>query len=212
MGLAGLIVRVGGLTERLVKFSSASLFAELKAMSKSELDAFLEDIIIIFQQFHKNERITIPMFKFLDQLLSCGHLDEAIEDPKSSISRRLLDEIKVEISKCGDPAKLILSTEVICALLTSGDPSCVKKCLVQLSIFLCHRFPRVRRVAANKLYEALLTYSDKDIVPFDSLDQINDILTDTNWESAIENLRPIRNNLCDLMDVKAPAVLKKVVG
>ena len=181
-------------------------------MSRSELDAFLEDVIVIFQQFHKNERITIPMFKFLDQLLSCGYLDEVTEDPNCTISRRILEEIKIEISKCGDPAKLILSTDVICALLSSGDPACVKKCLVQLSIFFCHRFPRVRRVAANKLYEALLTYSDKDIVPTDKLDEINDILSDTNWETDIDTLRPVRNSLCDMMGVKAPTVVKKVVG
>ena len=210
--LPGLIVSVGGLTERLVKFSSASLFAELKNMPREQLDAFLEDVISIFQQFHKNERITIPMFKFLDQILSCGYLDEATEDPESILPRRLLDEIKVEITKCGDPAKLILSTDVVCALLAAGDPSCVKKCLIQLSIFMCHRFPRVRRVAANKLYEALLTFSDKDIVPFDKLDEINDVLTDTNWEAGIETLRPIRNNLCEMMGVQAPTVVKKLVG
>lgn len=203
---------VGGLTERLVKFSSAALFSELKGMTRAELDSFLEDIVAIFQANHKVERIVTPLFKFLDQLLICGHLDPVIEDPESAVSRRLLDEVKAEIAKCGDPSKLILATDVICALLTSGDATCVKKCLVQLAIFLCHRFPRVRRVAANKLYEALLTYSDKDIVPFDGLDEINDILTDTNWETGIEELKPIRNKLCELMGVNPPAVVKKVVG
>ena len=45
------------------------------------------------------------------------------------------------------------------------DPQCVRKSLVQLAIFLCHRFPRVRKYTADKFYEALLTFSDREIVP-----------------------------------------------
>ena len=53
------------------------------------------------------------------------------------------------------------STYVLCA----EDPATCRKCLVQLAIFLCHKFPRVRKYTADKFYEALLTYSDRDIIP-----------------------------------------------
>ena len=78
--------------------------------------------------------------------------------------------MKQEVSKLGEPNKLMLSCDVLCALLPSADRNCVRKCLVQLSIFLCHRFPRMRKVTAGKLFEALLTYSDRDIVPEENLE------------------------------------------
>ena len=99
----------------------------------------------------------------------------------------------------------------MCALLQSADKRTVSKCLVQLSIFLCHKFPRIRKFTAAKLFEAILTYSDRDIVPEENLDSVNSILSDTNWDLAIDELRPIRNGLCDLMGIQAPAVIKKPV-
>ena len=65
--------------------------------------------------------------------------------------------------------------------------SLLRKCLVQLSIFLCHRFPRMRKVTAAKLFEALLTYSDKDIVPAENLDEVNAVLSDTNWDAPVQD-------------------------
>ena len=121
--------------------------------------------------------------------------------------------MKQEVSKLGEPNKLMLSCDVLCALLPSADRNCVRKSLVQLSIFLCHRFPRMRKVTAGKLFEALLTYTDKNIVPDQNLDEINAVLSDTNWDMPnVEGLRPVRNRLCELMGIPPPAVVKKVVA
>ena len=49
--------------------------------------------------------------------------------------------------------------------IQASNPECIRRSLVQLSIFLCHRFPRVRKYTADKFYEALLTFADKQIVP-----------------------------------------------
>ena len=38
-----------------------------------------------------------------------------------------------------------------------------------------------------------------------------DLLTETQWDDSVETLRPLRNKICDLCDVPAPAVLKKNV-
>jgi hypothetical protein len=41
--------------------------------------------------------------------------------------------------------------------------------------------------------------------------QVNTILSDTNWDSNVDELRPIRNRLCELVGVQPPAVIKKPV-
>ncbi len=171
-------------------------------------------LVLNFGSFlQRKDRVTIPLMKSLDQLLTSGFLDPVLEDPSSSFPMDLLAQVKAEITRCGDPNKLMCSCDVLCALLQCGDERCVKKCLTQLGIFLCHKFPRMRRVTAGKLFEALLTYSDREIVPEESADEVNTLLGETKWEQmGVEELRPVRNRLCELMGVPAPAVIRKVVA
>ena len=163
--ISGLIVSTGGLTERLVKNSSESLFTQLRRMSEQELSVFASNILIVFKKYQKVDRVTVPLFKFLEQILTSACLESIVDDPDNEFSLQLMTLSKNEISKCGDPNKIMTSADVFCQLLQSGDCNTVKKCLTQLSIFLCHKFPRVRKSSAEKLYEAILTFSDKDIVP-----------------------------------------------
>ncbi len=211
--ILGLVVSVGGLTERLVKFSSAALFAQLRNSDRASLDEFCQGFLRVFRANQKNDRVTIPLMKSVDQLLTSGFLDPVVEDAGSTFCMDLLTCVKAEISKCGDPNKLIVSCDVLCGLLQSADEKCAKKVLTQLAIFLCHKFPRMRRVTAGKIFEALLTYSDRELVSEDKVDEVNAILGETKWEQmTVEDLRPIRNKFCELMDVPAPAIIKKVVG
>ena len=127
---------------------------------------------------------------------------------------------------CNDPNKLMSAVDVLCSLLQAEEQTARQKCLVQLSIFLCHKFPRIRKATASKLFEALLTYpniissqmkANKVTFPTDDeveeqLESINSILSDTRWDTTpVEQLRPLRNQLCDLLGVPAPALVKKLV-
>ena len=38
-----------------------------------------------------------------------------------------------------------------------------------------------------------------------------ELLTESQWDDTVENLRPIRNRFCELAGVPAPTVLKKNV-
>lgn len=50
----------------------------------------------------------------------------------------------------------------------------------------------------------MLIYGDTTDVPEDNLDEISNILMDTDWAQPLNEVRPIRNQLCDLLGVKAP--------
>ena len=168
-------------------------------------------MLSVFERNQKVDRVTLPLLKFVDQLLASGVLDSVVSDPESQFPFDTFTLIKKEITKCGEPNKLMASIDVLCALLQSADENAVKKCLVQLSIFLCHKFPRVRKFTASKFFEAILTYSDREIVPEENLDEVNTILSDTNWDLTVEELRPIRNNMCNLIGIPPPAIIKKPV-
>lgn len=95
----------------------------------------------------------------------------------------------------------------IILMKVSGDVC--QTALVQLSILLCHRQPYVRRSTAAKLYESLLVTGDSSCIPPDNLNDVMQIVSETNWESPVDEIRPIRNNLCQLMGVRVPTVVKK---
>ena len=115
--LLGLVVSVGGLTERLVKNSSQSLFTALAEMTSTEINTFCSNILNLFKTFQKNDRVTIPMLKFLDMVFTSTSLSAVLQDARAEFPLDLLNIIKAEITKCGDPNKLMASSEIFCQLL-----------------------------------------------------------------------------------------------
>lgn len=107
--------------------------------------------------------------------------------------------------KSRDPQKLIVSVDLFCNLLQFSE-NLRKHSLNKLVIFLCHRMPRVRKVTANKLYEAFITY---DVLPEDVADDVSDILSETDWNKPVDVLRPIRNNLCEKLGLDLPKLKEK---
>lgn len=107
--------------------------------------------------------------------------------------------------KSKDPQKLIVSVDLFCNLLQFSE-NCRKQSLSKLIMFLCHRMPRVRKVTANQLYEALLTY---DVLPEDITDEVSEVLSETDWNKPIDILRPIRNDLCRKLGLEPPKLKEK---
>ena len=232
--LLGLIVSVGGLTERLVIHSSQALYGELQnwegschsesksgqqVKNEANLQIFCDTMLRIFEKYQRVDRVTVPLFKFSERLLISGHLDPILLDQKSNFAFELFSLIKKEVcggaglAPCSDPNKIMSAADVLCALLPAEEPLARQKCLVQLSIFLCHKYPRIRKSTATKLFEALQINPQiiEDEIE-DKTEEIDNILGQTTWDiTPIDQLRPLRNKLCELLGVPPPAVVKKPV-
>ncbi|CAG9134138.1 unnamed protein product [Plutella xylostella] len=110
-------------------------------------------------------------------------------------------------SCCSSQARQEIQT---CFTLVSySEPRQERKSLGQLVIYLCYSECYVRRCAAARLYEALALYGDVSCVPASSQDQVMEVLAETDWERDVTELRPIRNELCDLMGIKRPLLKQK---
>ncbi|XP_068671771.1 tubulin-specific chaperone D-like isoform X2 [Montipora foliosa] len=203
--LLGLTVSVGGLTESLVRHSYASLLGFMKTINNSEkdLNAFAETLLEIYQTNQKNDRIIVPLFKMLDMLFSNGCFELFADDENHPFPQSVLNLTKNEIFKLGCAGKLITSVNVFCGLLQFPGVTRTKS-FQQLSIFLCHKYPQVRKTAADQLYSAALTYDD--IVPAENLDDVLAILSETSWDANVEGLRVIRNKLCDMLGIPHPVL------
>lgn len=205
--LLGLLVSVGGLTESLVRHSSSSLLQYFKQASDRDHEIrLLVDILLkIFTEHQKDDRITIPLFRTVDLLLSSSALGAVATDSTESFPLRLFELCKEEIRGSGDAKKIIASINVFCGLIAFSGP--VRwKAINQLLLLLGHKYPRVRTTTADQLYVTLLTYDD--VVPDGCHDDVMTLLSETSWNSDVQVIRPIRNNICDIFGIARPKILK----
>ncbi|KAL0125308.1 hypothetical protein PUN28_004437 [Cardiocondyla obscurior] len=206
--LRGIIFSVGGISESLVKYSSVSLFTYLQEIDEAGLQDLCEKILNIFEKSHKNERMITSMLAFLDRLLSSGCIQSVLDNADNMISERILTLLKHEIKYSSNMKLLISSINVFCQLLQVRGPV-AKRAFCQLSIFLCHKYTSLRKTTAIRTYEALTLYGEEMDIAEEDLTNILTKLNATDWEQPIQDLRPIRNNLCELMKVSAPVLQTK---
>ncbi|XP_071329122.1 tubulin-specific chaperone D isoform X2 [Trachinotus anak] len=205
--LLGLTVSVGGITESTVHFSSQSLFDYLRTIQDNDvtLTRFGDTLLSIFRDNLRNDRVTIPFLKMLNQMLanSCFEIFTTLENHQFCVDLLALCK---EFKKSKDISKLRACIAVFCGLIQfQGEVR--KKVLSQLLMLLCHSFPVIRKTTASHMYEMLLTYDD--VIDPEVLDDVITLLSDTNWESDLATVRPHRNQLCDWLGVPRPQVVAK---
>lgn len=71
------------------------------------------------------------------------------------------------------------------------------------------QFPKVRAVTATSLLTALQDYCDQDIVPPEHLEEVTNILEETEWMNNLEEARKQRNRICELAGIPPPQPKQK---
>lgn len=126
--LLGLVSSIGGMTETLVKSSSSSLYAYLQSLEQNNKMAQIEklcDIIyLIFVDYQKNDRIIVPMFRFLEKLMCSGSINVIIGDPNSEFSKKIFKLIQVEMNGCKDIYKLVDGINLLCQFIQVPNHYC----------------------------------------------------------------------------------------
>lgn len=109
-----------------------------------------------------------------------------------------------------DIQRLTSYVDLFCDMLQfhEGESSRVRtRSMQQLMIMLCHQYPRIRKTTAQRLFEALITFTDM-FESDEASDECMTLLSETDWDQSVEKIREIRNKLCDLTNTPKP-VLKK---
>lgn len=212
--LLGLIASVGDLTQSLAEASGDALFAYMDSIQDKpeRLEKFCSILIEVFRNHSKQDRVSVPLLKTLQQLLSQGSFTPLVDANDSNprvlqFQKDLLELVKLEVFKNRDAQKLLVCINVYCGLLQFQCKEFRKSVLSQLMVMLCHRFPVVRRTAASQLYETILTYDD--LCPPDDMDLVITNLSEVEWDQPVDGLKPVRNQLCSYFDVPVPRVVKK---
>lgn len=205
--LVGLVIAAGGINESLVRYSSSTLldFANklpitsmpLKDSSLSLLD-FANELLNIFHQNEKQDRISIPLLEVLDLLFESGTLQKLDSNSFSFID--LFECVKKEFSGTRDIRKLTVCIRVLCGMTSLGG-IVRNRSLYQLLSLLVHSFPKIRRLTADQLY---LTLAGSVEDESEEILKIEDILVNTDWDSPVSQLKELRNQLYPLLGLKKP--------
>ncbi|KAG5683911.1 hypothetical protein PVAND_013169 [Polypedilum vanderplanki] len=199
--LTGLVASIGQLTESLIKYSSSS-FLDFLNTHPNEITRICNLTLKIFQDNLLNERITYPLLNFLDTILSSGTLLPILDDENSTFPDEVFRLVNLEIKGHKKLYKLVSSINVMCQLIQVRR--LCPKIFTKMGIFLGLTHVHIRKSAALKLYEAMLLYGDTTDVPEENLEELLNTLMDTDWTLPLNEIRPIRNHVCDLLNVKAP--------
>uniref|UniRef100_A0A6P4E891 Tubulin-specific chaperone D n=1 Tax=Drosophila rhopaloa TaxID=1041015 RepID=A0A6P4E891_DRORH len=199
--LLGLSASIGQLTESLIKYASSALFQFLRSNPET-VPRLCSEVVQIFEEHLLNERVTYPMLSFLDILIGSGTLESVLHDEANPFAEDIFRLLNLEVKGYKKLYKTATSISAFCQLLQV--PRLSKRILSKLSVFLGLQHVHVRKTAATKLYEALALHGDVTEVPEDNMDEILTLLSETDWTMPLVEVRPLRNQLCHLLGIKAP--------
>lgn len=153
--LKGLITSSGGLTESTLKASQNSLFEYLSEMtSKKDAEGnvdmgqgieakrkFIKKLVTLYETNVKVDRVTVPLMKTTEMLLSADYLSE------DEIQADILDIHRLCVAECNKSkniVKLIAGIGVFSGMLGSSNNELAQKAIKTILFLLYHNFAKVR--------------------------------------------------------------------
>jgi hypothetical protein len=207
--LTGFVYSIGSLTESLVKSATSSFLKQLQLFSKNDKQTYkmlIAKLLELCKKHIKNERLGFSLVKAVDLVIQNDFLDSNLTD-NSQYPNEFLTVFLENVKTTRDMSKLNAYVDVFCDMIQFEQDRVRERALSQLMIMLCHQFAIIRKNTAAKLFESLINYPDLFDTSEDN-DQCVLLLTDTLWDQMVDKIRPIRNQICDLLKVPKP-VLKK---
>nr|CAB3499184.1 unnamed protein product [Digitaria exilis] len=123
----------------------------------------------------------------------------------SEFYRELIDSVGSELKGSKDFTKLCAGLSILGYISSQSDGTCTKA-FSQLLTFLGHRYPKIRKAAADQVYLVLL--QNDGLIPPDNMDKAQELLAETCWEGDIEEARRNRSEINDMAGFRVSTKLK----
>lgn len=209
--LSGLVISVGGLQESLRKASVAALLEYIQAPGGDIVEKknarehkLSTDLLWILQQYQKCDRVITPTFKTIEILLS-KQVFLNMEDHSLDFGTAILSSLAIELKGSKDFTKLCTGLSILGYVVSFAEPI-NSKALSQLLFFLGHRYPKIRKAAADQVYLVLL--QNGNIVAEDQMEKALEVLAETCWEGVLEESKLGRLQLYEIAGLEPAAALK----
>uniref|UniRef100_A0A1D1Z903 Tubulin-specific chaperone D n=1 Tax=Anthurium amnicola TaxID=1678845 RepID=A0A1D1Z903_9ARAE len=199
--LSGLVISIGGLQDSLRKTSTTALLDYIRvsgtakdAMRDAKEHVLSADLLWILQHYQKCERVIIPTLKTIEILFS-KNIFLNMKGQLQAFVDGLMDSLAVELKASKDFSKLSAGLSILGYVSSLSEPI-NSKAFSQLISFLGHRYPKIRKSAADQLYLVLL--QNGNLVEEDKLGAALETLTETCWEGDLEEAKHQRLQLCEM--------------
>ncbi|XP_008812353.2 tubulin-folding cofactor D isoform X2 [Phoenix dactylifera] len=201
--LSGLVISMGGLQESLRKASVTALLEYLQAseadtdtndVKKTREYVLSTDLLWVLQKYQKCERVITPTLKTIEILFS-KKIFLNMEDHTQLFCLGVLEALDVELKGSRDFTKLCTGLSILGFVASLTEPI-NSRAFSQLLSFLGHRYPKIRKAAADQVYLVLL--QNGNLVAEDKLERALEVLSETCWEGAAEEARSRRLQLCEM--------------
>uniref|UniRef100_J3N3Z0 Uncharacterized protein n=1 Tax=Oryza brachyantha TaxID=4533 RepID=J3N3Z0_ORYBR len=208
--LSGLVISTGGLQESLRKASTSALVDYLQDSNVNTNDEGKNreyllscDLLWVLEHFQKCDRVVTPTLKTVETLLSKKvFLGEGHGEFYSGLIKSLGPELKG--SK--DFAKLSAGLSILGYISSQMDAS-GRRAFSQLLTFLGHRYPKIRKAAADQVYLVLL--QNDGLISAENMDKAQEVLAETCWDGDVEEARRKRAELNGMAGFGASAPQKQ---
>lgn len=209
--LSGLVISVGGLQESLRKVAVTALLEYIQ-VAEADTDekrntreyTLSADLFWILQQYQKCDRVITPTLKTIEILLS-KNVFLNMEGRTQDFSAGVLDSLAVELKGSKDFTKLCTGLSILGYVAPLMEPTS-SRALSQLLSFLGHRYPKIRKAAADQVYLVLL--QNVKLVSENKLDRALEVLVETSWEGALEEAKHGRLQLYEMAGLETDTCLK----
>lgn len=211
----GVLISVGGLTESLVRAAGDALVAHVSPLPvwgeasprerervppAGTVDRVAFDLVAVLWMNRGRARVVTPGFKTACLLLEQGCF-EPLGPEHCSFTLDLHRQLRGEIFKSKDIVKIMAATSVFLGLLAFENPT-RNMALRSALLLLCHRYPKVRRLAGEELYTCMLTLDFG--LEEEQVDEIMAILSETTWDGPCKDNRPVRDRLFPMFGLELP--------
>ncbi|KAI9308157.1 tubulin folding cofactor D C terminal-domain-containing protein [Cunninghamella echinulata] len=206
--MTGLITSAGSLTESLVRHASSSLIdyiIKLPLTPTNDNGCTLEDIystlLDIFKKYEKQDRVIIPLMDTVGVFYESGLFSNISNE---NIHLKLVAFVRKEVFRTKNVKKLLSVTKIYVGLMSLNGTQVKIKALQQMLSYLVHAFPRIRMEVADQLFGYLSVLDDDEIN--ENTMEAEEIITGTDWSLPVEEIKPIRDQLYNLLDVPKPVM------
>uniref|UniRef100_A0ACD5U5V7 Uncharacterized protein n=1 Tax=Avena sativa TaxID=4498 RepID=A0ACD5U5V7_AVESA len=198
--LSGLVISTGGLQESLRKVSTSALVGYLQDPNinttdegKSREYLLSHDILWVLQRYQKCDRVITPTLKTIETLLSKKVFLN--KEGYGNFYCELINLLGSELKGSKDFTKLCAGLSILGYISSQLDRTGTKA-FSQLLTFLGHRYPKIRKAAADQVYLVLL--QNDNLISEESMDKAQDVLAETCWEGDVEEARHKRSELNEM--------------
>lgn len=183
--IAGITISSGGLAANINNDALKALINFAKQLKETtKLQSLGDSFLGLLQKHTRQSRVVVPVLKTLEVLLMHQCFDPLIQGTSefADLAGSCLEQ---ELLDCSDIMRLMLMTDVTCALLRASPSNhdTEKKLVGLLCRQLHSQYPRIRSHVSQQLYVVLhdqphlLTEQDSDVL---------DLIIETAWGSELE--------------------------